>query len=100
MPWWGGAGGGGGLCEKDLCHPPPFCGAISVGLWALPLGSPRLQCAGPRELGSNSHADVAQERRLATGVRQVTRDQMEPGPTEVDTGRICFLLSSGGDMSR
>ena len=38
--------------------------------------------------------------RLATSVRQVTRDQMDPGPTELDTGRSWFLLSSGGDISR
>ena len=31
--------------------------------------------------------------RLATSIRQVTRDQMEPGPAEFDTGRSWFLLS-------
>ena len=35
--------------------------------------------------------------RLATSVRQVTRDQMELGPTESDMGRSRFLLSSGCD---
>ena len=38
--------------------------------------------------------------RLATSVRQVTRDQMEPGPTESDMGRSWFLLSPGCDGSR
>ena len=33
--------------------------------------------------------------RLGTSVRQVRRDQMELGPTESDTGRSWFLLSSG-----
>ena len=38
--------------------------------------------------------------RLATRVCQVRCDQMEPGPTESDTGRRWFLLSSGCDRSR
>ena len=38
--------------------------------------------------------------RLATSVRQVTRDQMELGPTGSDTGRSCFLLSPGCDRGR
>ena len=33
-------------------------------------------------------------------VRQVRREQMEPGPTESDTGRRWFLLISGCDRSR
>ena len=36
----------------------------------------------------------------ATSVRQVTRDQMELGPTGSGTGRSCFLLSPGCDRSR
>ena len=38
--------------------------------------------------------------RLAPGFRQVRRDQMELNPTEPDTGRIWFLLSSECDRSR
>ena len=35
--------------------------------------------------------------RLATGIRQVRPDQMEPGPTASNTGRSRFLLSSACD---
>jgi hypothetical protein len=38
--------------------------------------------------------------RLATSVRQVTRDQTRLSPTRSDTGRSWFLLSSGCDRSR
>ena len=37
---------------------------------------------------------------LLLAVRQVTRDQMELGPTESNTGRGWFLLRSGCDGSR
>ena len=37
------------------------------------------------------------QNRLAASVCQVTRDQMELGPTGSDTGRSRFLLSSGCD---
>ena len=38
--------------------------------------------------------------RSSTGVRQVTPDQMEPGPTESDTGCGWILLSPGCGRSR
>ena len=42
--------------------------------------------------------DIASEgyTRLATSVRQLRHDQMEQGPTEPQSGRSTFLLSSGG----
>ena len=51
----------------------------------------------PRTCGFGRAAVVS---RLATSVRQVTRDQMELGPTGADTGRSCFLLSCGSDRGR
>ena len=62
-------------------------------------------CAGT-PVANNIHIDAAfffggrAGGRLATSVRQVTRDQMEQGPTGSDTGRSWFLLSSGCDRSR
>ena len=90
------------------CPAPAFSlclGPLAPFVWPL-FPCMVLMSHGPR---SPSYVRVSQTEgdgvqrfppRLATSVRQVTRDQMEPGPTGSDTGRSWFLLSSGCDGSR
>ena len=59
------------------------------GVLTAPRRAPRPFVALPPAM----HSAVVHS-RLATSVRQVRRDQKELGPTELDTGRSRFLLSS------
>ena len=65
---------------------------LGAGRWAGARSVSALLCS------CMDHMDVYRlwANRLATSVCQLRHDRMEQGPTQPQTGRSTFLLSSGG----